>query len=92
MNSWQQMKQLELYSESPRQTASGDTSSEEFIASRLSESPAGQIRLIRGKAALYKIAMRFYMLIKSLKSVAFVSSATPMTVSSLSEASRQRIE
>jgi len=46
MSPWQQMKQLELYSKHPSQTASGDTSSEEFIASRLSESPAGQIRLM----------------------------------------------
>jgi RNA-directed DNA polymerase len=46
MNSLRQWKQLELYSEYPRQTASRDTSSEEFIAARLSESPAGQIRLM----------------------------------------------
>ena len=46
MNSLRQWKQLELYSEYPRQMASRDTSSEEFIASRLSESPAGQIRLM----------------------------------------------
>jgi len=46
MSPWQQWKQLELYSKYPSQTASGDTSSEEFIASRLSESPAGQIRLM----------------------------------------------
>ena len=46
MNSLQQWKQLELYSQYPSQTASRDTSSEEFIASRLSESPAGQIRLM----------------------------------------------
>ena len=46
MNSLRQWKQLELYSEYPRQTASRDTSSEEFIASRLSESPTGQIRLM----------------------------------------------
>ena len=46
MNSLRQWKQLELYSQYPRQTASRDTSSEEFIASRLSESPTGQIRLM----------------------------------------------
>ena len=46
MNSLQQWKQLELYSQYPSQTASRDTSSEEFIASRLSESPTGQIRLM----------------------------------------------
>ena len=46
MNPLQQWKQLELYSQYPSQTASRDTSSEEFIASRLSESPAGQIRLM----------------------------------------------
>jgi RNA-directed DNA polymerase len=46
MNSLRQWKQLELYSEYPRQTASRDTSSEEFIALRLSESPTGQIRLM----------------------------------------------
>jgi len=46
MNSLQQWKQLELYSQFPSQTASRDTSSEEFIASRLSESPTGQIRLM----------------------------------------------
>jgi len=38
MNSLQQWKQLELYSQYPSQTAR-DTSSEEFIAWRLSESP-----------------------------------------------------
>jgi RNA-directed DNA polymerase len=46
MNSWQQWKQLELYSEDPGPRAIKDTSSEEFIASRLSESPTGQIRLM----------------------------------------------
>ncbi len=46
MNSLQQWKQLELYSKYPSQTACRDTSSEEFIASRLSESPTGQIRLM----------------------------------------------
>ena len=46
MNSLQQWKQLELYSKYPSQTAFRDTSSEEFIASRLSESPTGQIRLM----------------------------------------------
>ena len=46
MNSLRQWKQLELYSQYPRQMASRDTSSEEFIASRLSESPTGQIRLM----------------------------------------------
>ena len=46
MNSLQQWKQLELYSKYPSQTAIRDTSSEEFIASRLSESPTGQIRLM----------------------------------------------
>jgi RNA-directed DNA polymerase len=46
MSSWQQWKQRELYSQHPSQTASRDTSSEEFIASRLSESPTGQVRLM----------------------------------------------
>ena len=46
MNSLQQRKQLELYSKYPSQTAFRDTSSEQFIASRLSESPTGQIRLM----------------------------------------------
>jgi RNA-directed DNA polymerase len=46
MNSLQQWKQCELYSQHPRQTASRDTSSEEFIALRLSESPTGQVRLM----------------------------------------------
>jgi len=46
MNSLQQWKQLELYSQYPSQTASRATSSEEFIASRLSENPTGQIRLM----------------------------------------------
>ena len=46
MKSLQQWKQLELYSDIPGQTVERDTSSEEFIASRLSESPAGQIRLM----------------------------------------------
>jgi len=46
MNSLQQWKQLKLYSENQGQKTVRDTSSEEFIASRLSESPTGQIRLM----------------------------------------------
>jgi len=46
MKSLRQMKQLELYSINPGPRAKTDTSSEDFIASRLSESPAGQIRLM----------------------------------------------
>ena len=39
MKSWRQWKQLELYSIDPGPRAKTDTSSEDFIASRLSESP-----------------------------------------------------
>ena len=46
MKSLRQWKQLELYSINPGPRAKTDTSSEDFIASRLSESPAGQIRLM----------------------------------------------
>jgi RNA-directed DNA polymerase len=46
MKSLRQMKQLELYSKNPGPRAKTDTSSEDFIASRLSENPAGQIRLM----------------------------------------------
>ena len=46
MKSSQQWKQLELYLEYPVTPVCRDTSSEEFIASRLSESPTGQIRLM----------------------------------------------
>ena len=46
MNSSQQWKQLELYLEYPVTPVYRDTGSEEFIASRLSESPTGQIRLM----------------------------------------------
>ena len=46
MKSLRQMKQLELYSDNPGPRAKTDTSSEDFIASRLSESPTGQIRLM----------------------------------------------
>ena len=46
MNSLQQWKQLKLYSENQGQKTVRDTSAEEFIASRLSESPTGQIRLM----------------------------------------------
>ena len=46
MNSWQQRKQLKLYLAYPATAVVRDTSSEEFIASRLSESPTGQIRLM----------------------------------------------
>jgi len=46
MSPLRQWKQLELYSQHPSQTACRDTSSEEFIASHLSESPTGQIRLM----------------------------------------------
>lgn len=46
MKSWRQWKQLKLYSNNPGPRAIKDTSSEEFIASRLSESPTGQIRLM----------------------------------------------
>jgi RNA-directed DNA polymerase len=46
MNPLQQMKQLELNLVFPGTSVPGDTSSEEFIASRLSESPTGKIRLM----------------------------------------------
>jgi len=46
MNPLQQLKQLELNLVFPDTTVPRDTSSEEFIASRLSESPTGQIRLM----------------------------------------------
>lgn len=46
MKSLRQWKQLELYSKNPGPRAKTDTSSEDFIASRLSESPTGQIRLM----------------------------------------------
>ena len=46
MKSLRQWKQLELYSIDPGPRAKTDTSSEDFIASRLSESPTGQIRLM----------------------------------------------
>ena len=54
MSSSQRWKQLELYSKYPSQTASRDTSSEEFIASHLSESPTGQIRLMARLATRIK--------------------------------------
>ena len=67
MRSLRQWKQLKLYSQYPSQTASRATSSEEFIASRLSESPAGQIRLMEsicdrnymGRAQLEKSGLRY---------------------------------
>jgi RNA-directed DNA polymerase len=46
MNSLQQRKQLELNLKYSGTTVHRDYSSEEFIASRLSESPTGQIRLM----------------------------------------------
>jgi hypothetical protein len=46
MNPSQQWKQLELNLSFPQAIVARDTSSEEFIASRLSESPTGQIRLM----------------------------------------------
>jgi len=46
MNPLQQLKQLELNLGLPDTFVSRDTSSEEFIALRLSESPTGQIRLM----------------------------------------------
>jgi group II intron reverse transcriptase/maturase len=46
MSPSQQWKQQKLYSEYPGPRAIKDTSSEEFIASHLSESPTGQIRLM----------------------------------------------
>jgi hypothetical protein len=46
MNPLQQLKQLELNLEFPDTVVSRNTGSEEFIASRLSESPTGQIRLM----------------------------------------------
>ncbi len=46
MNSLQQWKQLELNLKFPDTNVIRDVSSEEFIALRLSESPAGQIRLM----------------------------------------------
>ena len=46
MNSLQQRKQLELNLEFSGTSVHRDYSSEEFIASYLSESPTGQIRLM----------------------------------------------
>jgi len=46
MRSWRQWKQLELNLECPDTSCTRNYSSEEFIASRLSESPTGQIRLM----------------------------------------------
>ena len=46
MKSLQQWKQLELNLQYPDTIVPRDYSSEEFIASRLSESPTGQIRLM----------------------------------------------
>ena len=46
MNPLQQLKQLELNLKFPDTIVPRNTSSEEFIASRLSESPTGQIRLM----------------------------------------------
>jgi len=46
MKSWRQWKQLKLYSDYSGPRAIKDTSSEDFIASRLSKSPTGQIRLM----------------------------------------------
>ncbi len=46
MNSLQQLNQLELNLESEEAQVSKDYSSEEFIASRISQSPTGQIRLL----------------------------------------------
>jgi hypothetical protein len=46
MNSLQQMNQLELNLESEEALVSKDYSSEEFIASRISQRPTGQIRLL----------------------------------------------
>ena len=46
MNSLQQRKQLELNLKFSDTDVIRDLSSEEFIASRLSESPTGQIRLM----------------------------------------------
>ena len=46
MNSLQQLKQLKLNLDLSSTIVPRDTSSEEFIASRLSESPTGQIRLM----------------------------------------------
>ncbi len=46
MNSLQQLKQLELNLEFTCTAVGRDFSSEEFIASRLHDSPTGQIRLL----------------------------------------------
>ncbi len=67
MNSLQRWKQRELYPEFSGTIVRRNKGSEEYIASHLSESPTGQIRLMRGKAALYKIAQRFYIYWKTIK-------------------------
>ncbi len=46
MNSLQQLNQLELNLKSEEAVVSEDYSSEEFIASRISQSPTGQVRLL----------------------------------------------
>ena len=67
MKSLQQWKQLELYSQYPSQTASRDTSSEEFIASGIlqsftplspldQETPSGGYLKTRASSSLGRIA------------------------------------
>ena len=85
MSPLQRWKQLELYSEYPSQPAR-DTSSVEFIASRLTESPTGQIRLMES------ILERSNMNRAIKKSVDYALSVMQTTVSSLSEANGQGTE
>jgi len=87
MSPLQRWKQLELYPEYPSQTPSRDTSSEEFIAPRLSESPTGQIRLM--ESILERSNMNRAI---SLKSADYALSAMQTTVSFLSEANGQGAE
>jgi len=91
MKSLQQRKQLELYSEIPGQTVARDTSSEEFIASRLSESPAGQIRLMESICERNNMRRAIKRVIKN-KGAPGVDGMTVRTIKRYFNRHREKIE
>jgi len=91
MNSLQQRKQRKLNLKFSGMKVQRDYSSEEYIASYLSESPTGQIRLMENILERNNMK-RAIKRVKSLRNVGCALSGMRMTVSYLSKASGQGAE
>jgi RNA-directed DNA polymerase len=91
MKSLRQWKQLELYSIDPGPRAKTDTSSEDFIASRLSESPTGQIRLMESICERSNMRRAIRRVIKN-KGAPGVDGMTVQKVNKYYQRHREKIE